>query len=114
MTDPAAPVPPAAPAPAPAVAGPKQTLSLVGFIVGLVAFITGWTVIFGLLAGIAAIIISVLARKREPGAPKWMWIVGLIAGIVGAVSSIIFTLVWVFILVADASVLGTAGTLSGY
>jgi hypothetical protein len=113
MTDPVAPVPPAAPAPAPAAAGPKQTLSLVGFIIGCVAFLFGWTVIFGLLAGIAAIIVSNMGRKREPGAPKWMWMVGLIAGIVGAVVSIIVTILWVVVIVADATALSSVGSLTG-
>ena len=114
MTDPVAPVPPAAPAPAPVAAGPKQALSITGFVLGLVAFVFGWTVIFGLLAGIAAIIVSTLARKREPAAPSWMWIVGLIAGIVGAVVSVIVTIFWIIVLVSDAAVLGSVGSVSGY
>jgi hypothetical protein len=114
MTDPVAPVPPAAPAPAPVVAGPKQTVSIVGFVLGLVAFVFGWTVIFGLLAGIAAVIVSLLARRREPAAPKWMWIVGLIGGIVGALVSIIVTIFWVVVLVSDATVLGSVGSVTGY
>jgi hypothetical protein len=113
MTDPVAPIPPAAPV-APVAVGPKQTVSLVGFILGIVAFVFGWTPIFGLLVGIAAIIVSVIARKREPAAPSWMRIVGLIGGIVGAVVSIIVTIVWVVGLIYEASVIGSVGTLSGY
>jgi hypothetical protein len=112
MSDPV--VPPAAPAPAPAAAGPKQTLSLVGFIIGCVAFVFGWTVIFGLLAGIAAIIVSTLGHRREPQAPRWMSLIGLIAGIVGAVVSIIVTIFWVVYIVAAATTLGTVGSLTGY
>lgn len=112
MTDPA--TPPAAPTPAPAAAGPKQTLSLVGFILGIVAVIFLWAPIFGLLVGVAAIIVSSMGRKREPAAPKWMWMVGLIAGIVGAALSLIFTLFWIFAIIAEASVLGTVGSISGY
>ncbi|HEX4058757.1 MAG TPA: hypothetical protein VHX87_10640 [Galbitalea sp.] len=112
MTDPA--TPPAAPAPAPAAAGPKQTLSLVGFILGIVAVIFLWAPIFGLLVGIAAIIVSQMGHKREPAAPRWMSLIGLIAGIVGAAFSLLFTLFWIFALIAEASVLGTVGSLSGY
>jgi hypothetical protein len=112
MTDPV--VPPAAPAPAPVAAGPKQTLSIVGFVIGLVAFISGWAPIWGLLVGVAAIIVSVLAHKREPAAPKWMWIIGLVGGILGAVTSVIFTLIWIFGLIYEASVLGSVGSITGY
>jgi hypothetical protein len=106
MTDPVAPTP--APTPAP-VAGVKQTLSIVAFVVGLVAFVFGWTPVFGLLAGVAAIILAVMAHKREPAAPAWMWIVGLIAGILGAVTSLIFSLVWIFSLIAIAAAPGVYG-----
>ena len=106
---------PVTPAPVPvAAAGPKQTLSLTGFIIGLVAFVFGWTAIFGLLAGVAAIIISVLARKREPAAPKWMWLVGLIAGIVGAVTSVIVTILWIAAFAFEATTVGTLGGITGY
>jgi hypothetical protein len=109
MTDPA--VPPAAPAPVPVAAGPKQTLSITGFVIGLVAFIFGWTPIFGLLAGIAAIIVSVIAHKREPAAPGWMWIIGLVGGIIGAVVSLIFTIGWIVALAFEATTIGTLGSV---
>jgi hypothetical protein len=102
MTDPVAPVPPA-PA-APVAAGPKQALSLTGFILGLVGLVFSWALVFGFLASLAAIIISVLARKREPQAPSWMKIVGLIAGIVGVVISVIVLIVWIISLAYLASV----------
>ena len=104
MTDPVAPVPPAAPAPAPVAAGPKQALSLTSFILGLAGLVFSWVPILGFLASLAAIIIAALARKREPAAPKWMWIVGLIAGIVGVVISLITLIVWIISLVYLASV----------
>ncbi len=110
MTDPVVPTPEPTPAPAVApVAGTKQTLSIVGFVLGLVAFVFGWTVIFGILAGVAAIIVSVMAHRREPAAPAWMWIIGLIAGIIGAVSSLGFTIFW-FAVIA----IGTVGSSYPY
>ncbi|MDQ1544546.1 MAG: hypothetical protein QOK08_2184 [Actinomycetota bacterium] len=108
MTDPVTPDPttppaaPAAPAYSPAPVGVKQTLSLVSFIVGLVAFLFGWALIFGLAAGIVAIILGVLGRKREPGAPKWMWLVGIIAGAVGGATSLVITIVF-FVALAVAA-----------
>lgn len=106
MTDPIAPEPtpaPAAPAYAPVAAGPTRTLSIVGFVLGLVAFVFGWTAIFGLLVGIAAIIVSVRAHKKEPTAPAWMWLIGLIAGIVGALSSLGFTIFWISVFAIGAA-----------
>lgn len=102
VTPPAAPAAPAyAPAPA---AGPKQTLSLVGFIVGIASWVFSWVPVLGLLAGIAAIVISVLARTREPGAPKWMWIVGLILGILAALGGLIYLVFFIFLgIVASTS-----------
>ena len=87
--------PPAAPAPAytAPVAGPKQTLSLVSFILGIASVVFSAAPLLPLAAGIAAIILALKARKSEPGAPKWMATVGLITGIVGVVLSIIFGLV---------------------
>jgi hypothetical protein len=108
MTDPE--VPPAAPAPQPGAVAPRKVLSIVGFVLGLVAFVFGWTVIFGLLVGVAAIIVSVIAHRREPAAPAWMWIIGLIAGILGAVSSIGFTIFWISVFAIGIS----TPTLPGY
>jgi hypothetical protein len=78
-------------------------MSIVGFVLGLVAFVFGWTLVFGLLVGIAAIIVSVLAHRREPAAPAWMWIIGLIGGILGAITGVIVTIIWILaIAVASA------------
>jgi hypothetical protein len=98
--DPATPAAPAAPAYAPAAAGAKRTLSLVSFILGLVSFVFGWSVIFGLAAGIVAIVLGVQGRTKEPAAPRWMWIVGIIAGALGAITSLIFTILF-FVVIAN-------------
>lgn len=80
---------PSTPAAAPAAAGPKQTLSLVSFILGIASIVFSAAPLLPLGAGIAAIILGVKARKAEPGAPKWMATTGIITGIVGIVLSII-------------------------
>ena len=82
MTD-ATPTPP--PAAAPAAAGPKQTTSLVGFILGIASVVFCATGLIAIAAGIAAIILSNKGKKTEPGAPSWMHLVGLITGIAGIV-----------------------------
>ena len=89
--------PPAAPAyaAAPVAAGPKQTLSIVGFILGIGSVIFSWTGIIGIGAGIAAIIVSNKAKKQETGAPTWMHTVGVITGIVGIVLGLILGIITV-------------------
>ena len=112
MTD-ATPTPP--PPAAPAAAGPKQTLSIVGFILGLASVVFGWVGIIGIGAGIAAIIVSLKAKKSEPGAPSWMHTVGLIAGIVGIIIGLISGLVFLFLTLIPLLTYGAAvSTIPGY
>lgn len=100
MTD----TPSTPPAPAmPPAAGPKQTQSLVGFILGIAAFVLSWVFILGLLLGVGAIIVSLMAKGKEPGAPKWMWIIGLVGGIIGVVTGLIVTIVTIIGFVALGS-----------
>jgi hypothetical protein len=99
MTDtpPVPPTPDNPPAPAgysPAAPGPKQALSLTGFILGLAGFVFSWIPVLGFLVSVAAVIVSLVARTKEPGAPKWMWIVGVIGGALGVLGSIVWTLLW--------------------
>lgn len=102
---PAQPTPPAY-APAPAAAGTpvKQTLSLTGFILGIASFVFSWVVVLGLLVGIAGLIVSVIARTREPQAPSWMKLLGLILSIVGLVIGVIVLIVSIIGFIAIASV----------
>jgi hypothetical protein len=99
MTDPIVPEPtptPAAPAYAPApVAGvaAKRALSLTSFILGLAGVILFWTTWFAILVGIAAVVLGFIGRSREPGAPKWMSLVGIIAGFVAIVLGVIILIV---------------------
>lgn len=107
---------PAAPAYAAttAAAGPKQTLSIVGFILGIASVIFSWTGIIGIGAGIAAIIVSNKAKKQEPGAPSWMHTVGLIAGIVGLILGVILGIIQLITIIAYFASLATLGNISSY
>ena len=115
-TPPPAPEPVGPPAPAYAapaayaapVAGPKQTLSLTSFILGIAGMVFSWIPILGFLASLAAIIIGFIARKREPGAPKWMSLIGIILGFVAIVIGIIV------IVLLIASIALSANTYSNY
>ena len=72
---------------------PKQGLSLTSFIVGLAGLlILSWIPILGILVGVAAVVIGFMAKGREPGAPQWMWIVGVIAGFLTILISLIVTI----------------------
>ena len=104
---------PAAPAyaAAPAAAGPKQTLSLVGFILGIGSVVFAWTFFIGVGAGIAAIIVSRKGRKEEPGAPKWMTQVGIITGIVGIILGIIFGIISLVSILLPLIFLGSYGSV---
>ncbi|HTL42248.1 MAG TPA: hypothetical protein VL294_12325 [Pseudolysinimonas sp.] len=85
----------AAPAGAPA-AGPKQTLSIVGFVLGIASIVLSGVSLLGLAAGIAGIIVSRRAKKNEPAAPSWMHTLGLVLSIIGLVLSVIFGILFIF------------------
>lgn len=73
----------AAPAAGYAPAAPvKQTLSLVSFIVGLISVLLSFAYGIGLIPGIVAVILGFQGKKKEPAAPKWMWLTGVITGFV--------------------------------
>ena len=74
---------------APAAEGPKQTQSLVGFLLGIGSIVFSGLGLIGVGLGIAAIIVTNKAKKSEPGAPTWMHTAGTITGIVGIILSII-------------------------
>ncbi|MEO6116135.1 MAG: hypothetical protein ABIP33_07100 [Pseudolysinimonas sp.] len=107
--------PPAAPAyaAAPVAAGPKQTLSLVGFILGIGSVVFAWTFFIGVGAGIAAIIVSRKGRKEEPGAPKWMTQVGIITGIVGIILGVLFGIISLVSILLPLLFLGSYGSVVG-
>lgn len=119
MTDTPPPTPPANPPATPPAApagayvatpGPKQTQSLVGFLLGIGSIVFSGLGIIGVGLGIAAIIVTNKAKKSEPGAPSWMHTVGLITGIVGIILSIILGIVFLVATILPliyASQLGT-------
>ena len=39
---------------------------------------------------VAAIVIGFIARRKEPAAPKWMWLVGIVSGFAAALLSVLF------------------------
>ena len=89
------PAAPATPAYAPAAAGPKQGLSLTSFILGLAALVFSWAIGFGFLVAVAAVVLGFLGKAKEPQAPKWMWLVGIITGFVAIFIALIVLIIWI-------------------
>jgi len=106
---------PSTPAAAPVAAGPKQTQSIVGFILGIASVVFCATGLIAVAAGIAAIIVSNRAKKSEPGAPSWMHLVGLITGIAGIVLGIFVGIAILASVIVPAIIYGSAvNTLGSY
>lgn len=86
------PPPPASPVGTPSSGvptGAKKGLSLTAFILGIasvVLFIFSW---FAAVIGLVAVILGFIGRSKEPGAPRWMWLLGIILGFVGIVIGVI-------------------------
>jgi hypothetical protein len=87
---------------APAAAGPKQGLSLTSFILAIAGFLFAFAFGFGLIISVAAVILGFIGRKREPGAPTWMSLVGIIGGFVGILIALIIGGLFVFAIVGAA------------
>ncbi len=101
---PPAATPPASPYTAPAAAGPKQGLSLTSFILGLAGLVFSWVPFFGFLVALAAVILGFIAKKKELAAPKWMWLIGIIAGFVALFIALIFIIITLIAFATLASV----------
>lgn len=101
VTPPAAPAAPAYVA-APAV-GPKQTLSLVSMILGIVGFLLAFVLGLGFVPGVVAVILGFLGRRREPGAPKFMTLIGIVGGFVAIAVGLIFGILAIALAVSAAS-----------
>jgi len=72
-------------------------LGIAALIVGIVAFLTGWAAVWGLLAGATAVVLGVVALKKSK-ANKGFGITGIILGGVAALTSVVFTIIWIFAL----------------
>jgi hypothetical protein len=102
------PTPPPEPTPYSApVAGPKQSLSLTSFILGLAGLLFSWIPfvgIVGVLAGIGAVITGFIAKGKEPLAPRWMWLVGIIAGFAAIAIGIIELIAFIALIAVGTSI----------
>ena len=74
---------------APVPQGGRSPLAIAALICGVVAIAGSITAILGVLAGVAAVVLAVIARRRTRNA---MTLAGLICGIVGIVLSVVLFL----------------------
>lgn len=81
-------------------------LAIAAMVVGIVAFISGWLPFWGLLVGVAAIVLGFIALKKPTG--KGMAITGIITGALAVLTSIIFTVLFVVTLVAGTAFVNEA------
>jgi hypothetical protein len=93
------------------VAKTKQMSSGIGIaalVVGIVAFVTGWVIVWGLLAGATAVVLGLIALKKSK-ANKGFGIAGIVLGAIAVLTSLVFTVLWVVALTVVTT--GTAALL---
>lgn len=83
---------------------PANGLAIAALVVGIVAFVSGWIPVWGILAGAAAVVLGILGLKKAGG--KGMAIAGLVTGGLGALWGLMVTAFFVIALVA----VGTTAT----
>jgi hypothetical protein len=86
--------------------GVTNGLAIASMIVGIVAFISGWIPFWGLLAGIAAVVLGILGLKKSTG--KGMSITGIITGAIAALTSLLFTIFFIIALSAGTAIVNQA------
>ncbi|MES2630754.1 MAG: DUF4190 domain-containing protein [Patescibacteria group bacterium] len=82
-------------------------LAIASMVVGIVAFVSGWIPFWGLLTGIAAIVLGVIALKKPTG--KGFSIAGIVTGGLAALSSILFTVFFIIGIVSSGAIIDQAG-----
>jgi hypothetical protein len=89
----AAPPPPTGYGPPPGAPAPTNGLAVGSLIAGIIAFFTGW-IFIGILIGIAAIVMGILARKKPGG--RGLAIAGIVTGAFGILWGVIVIAILVF------------------
>lgn len=69
---------------------PAGALGWSAFAVAVLAFLTGWLPIVGLVLGVAALVLSALALFRNR--PAWMGLLGLVLGALATVTGLVVTI----------------------
>jgi len=93
---------PAAPSPYTSPGARSQVLSILSLVAGIIAF-AGSAIVFipfigsilGLPIPIAAIVLGLLGRKREPQANRALWLFGIILGGISLLFAILAIIFWI-------------------
>src|SRR6478735_2332054 len=64
---------------------PSQGLAITSLVLGIIAFLSGWIPVWGIVVGVVAVILGIAALTK--GQPKGMAIAGLITGALGTLAS---------------------------
>jgi hypothetical protein len=72
-------------------------IGIAALVVGIVAFLSGWVAVWGLLVGITAVVLGIIALKKSK-TNKGFGIAGIVLGGVAALTSVVFTIIWVLAL----------------
>ena len=96
-----APVEQVRPAPQQPVA-PTNGLAIASFVVGIVAFISGWIPFWGLLVGVAAVLLGMIALKKPEG--KGLSITGIVTGGLGALAGLTATAFVILAIVSSGAI----------
>lgn len=93
--------PTAAPAYAPSAPGKSPILSIISLVAGIVGIVGSAIVFLPFVGGVlqlfipaAAVILGFLGKKKEPSAPKGLWLTGIILGFVGLGIALLSLLLW--------------------
>jgi len=100
---------PAAAKAAPTAASTTNGIAIASLVVGIFAFIFGWVPFLGFVAGATAIVLGIIAIKKH-AANKGLPIAGIITGALGAVWSIVLSIIFIITIVTVGVWGGAAST----
>lgn len=82
----------------PVPTGPRNGLGIAGLVLAIVGLLASWSVIGGIIFGLAAVIVGFLARgrcKRGEADNNGVAIAGIVLGFVAMVLSVVFVVIWI-------------------
>ncbi len=80
---------------------------IASLILGIVSIVFSWVPFLGLVSGIVGIVLSIKQRKISPNGIATG---GLVTSIIGIVISAIYSIFWLFFMIAFSAAVKTAGT----
>ena len=78
-------------------AAPRNGLGIASLVVAIIALLTVWSVVFGVIVGVVALIIGFAARgrvKRGDANNGGVAIAGIVLGFIAIIASVAFAFIW--------------------